>query len=453
MSREPVASVLVLFGITGDLARRSLLPALYRLAERGRLHIPVIGVTRRSWTDDDLRAHVRAALEDGVDEEVFAELASRLHVVDGDLTDPATYRRLCDAVADAPFVAHYMATPPTQFRTIADQLARAGLNHDARLVVEKPYGHDQASARALDEELHRAFGDEAIFRVDHYLGSESVRGLSVARFANPLIDAMLNRDFVDSIQITMAEDFDVSDRGSFYDPTGAVRDVVQNHLMQILALLTMDPPSGRDALSENVAKWELLRAVRTIEPADTVRGQYDGYPNIPGVHPDSTTETFVAARLWIDNWRWKDVPVFIRTGKCLPVTATEAIVRFKTPPVALYGRPEPNLFRFRLHKRHGLGLDVSVNRAEGHPAQTAAVPVHLTPMVSADLPYENILEAAIVGDASAFASFPFIEESWRIVSRILDTEESPRRYLPGTWGPDSAARLPGPAGWHRVAGA
>ncbi|MEV4252075.1 glucose-6-phosphate dehydrogenase [Spirillospora sp. NPDC049652] len=453
MSREPVASALVLFGITGDLARRSLLPALYRLAERGRLNVPVIGVTRRAWTDDDLRAHARASLGDDLDESVFGGLASRLSVVDGDLTDPGTYRRLCDAVADAPFVTHYMATPPTQFRTIAEQLARAGLNRDARLVVEKPYGHDQASARALDEELRRAFGDEALFRVDHYLGSESVRGISVARFANPIIEALLNREHVESIQLTMAEDFDVADRGTFYDPTGAIRDVFQNHLLQILALLTMDPPSCRDALAENVAKWELLRAVRAIEPSETVRGQYDGYQHVPGVHPDSTTETFVAARLWIDNWRWKDVPVHVRTGKALPVTATEAIVRFKTPPVALYGRPEPNLFRFHLHKRHGLGLDVSVNRAEGHPAQTAAVPVHLTPMVSADLPYEHILEAAIVGDASAFASFPFIQESWRIVSKILDSEEPPRRYVPGTWGPDSAERLPGSSGWARVAGA
>lgn len=334
-SGQERADALVLFGISGDLAHKMLLPALYRLTESGDLTVPVIGVAATDWDDQALRAHAREAVEAAVpdlDEAVLKHMTDRLSMIGGDFTDDATFDGVRRAVAGSGFVTYYLATPPTLFTTVAAGLARAGLNRGARLVVEKPFGRDLASARKLQQELSTHFDSRHLLRVDHFLGSEAVKGLMVSRFANALLAPVWHRSSVDNVQITLTEDFDVSDRGSFYDTVGCLRDVVQNHMLQILTCLAMEPPSVTDASAQGLEKWRLLRATRTMDPRDTVRGQYDGYRETEGVAPDSLTETYFATRVFVDNWRWAGVPFYLRSGKSLAVSATEVVVELHKPP-------------------------------------------------------------------------------------------------------------------------
>ena len=455
-NEDPAADVLVIFGVTGDLASKMIIPALYRLVERGELAVPVIGVARTKWDPDEMRAHVASSVEaalDDVDPEVLKRLQGLVHLSAGDYADSATFERLADAVhehagQDA-FCVYYLAVPPSLFRTVADGLAAVGLHERARLVVEKPFGRDLDSARKLNALLRRHFPDERIFRVDHYLGKEPVEDLLVLRFANTLLEPVWNRSWIDYIEITMAEDFDVSDRGSFYDSVGTVRDVVQNHLLQVLAYLAMDAPDSDSADDQRDAKQKLLRAVRAVDPDCVVRGQYTGYRDVRGVAPGSTTETYVALTLFIDNWRWSGVPVHIRAGKAMPVTVLDIVVVLRPPPRMLFagreGSPPPNRILLRLQPDAGVTFYVLAKQPGGGDIATE-LPVSvdfrqvLGPMQE---PYERIFADALAGDPAHFARMENLEESWRIVGPILDTGAEPLPYEPGTWGPSGVHRWSG----------
>ena len=458
----PAGDVLALFGITGDLARKMILPALYRLAERGVLTVPVVGVALTDWDTDRLREHVgdsvRAALgSSDVDDAVLRRLQAGVHLVAGDYADAGTFDRLAAAVREhggaEPFAVHYLAVPPGLFATVADGLAAAGLAERARLVVEKPFGSDLASARRLDARLRRHFPEEQIFRVDHYLGKEPVEDLLVLRFANTLLEPLWNRHWVDHFEITMAEDFDVSDRGSFYDAVGTVRDVVQNHLLQVLAYVLMEPPLSDAADDQRDTKHRLLAAVRVVDPAEVVRGQYEGYRGTPGVAPGSTTETFVALTMHVDDWRWAGVPVHLRAGKALPETVLDVVAVLRPPPRMLFpgaeGTPPPNHVRLRLQPDAGVTIALLAKRP-GREDVVTELPVtaDLRQVLGpAHAPYEQIFAAALAGDPAHFARMDNLEEAWRVVGRILDPRMQPLPYAPGTWGPEEAATLPDGRGW------
>ena len=457
----PSGDVLVLFGITGDLARKLVLPALYHLVERGELTVPVIGVALTDLDTDGLRRHVadcvRDALGKDLDDAVLERLVGLTHLVAGDYADPAVFTRLAHTVGELAgaeaFAVHYLAVPPSLFGTVADGIAAADLAGRSRLVVEKPFGHDLASARALDARLRRHYPEERVFRVDHFLGKEPVEDLLVLRFANTLLEPLWSRQWVQRFEITMAEDFDVADRGSFYDAVGTVRDVVQNHLLQVLAYLLMEAPSSDAADDQRDAKHRLLRAVRTVDPAEVVRGRYDGYLDTPGVAPGSTTETYVALALHVDDWRWVGVPVYLRAGKALPDTLLDVVAVLRPTPRWLFGggdgAPEPNLVRLRLQPDAGVTLTVLVKRP-GEADVAVPVPVGvdfrqvLRPMHAA---YERIVADALRGDPAHFARMDNLYEAWRIVGPILDVSTPPAPYARGSWGPDDAASLPGPRGW------
>ncbi|GAB2923265.1 glucose-6-phosphate dehydrogenase [Nonomuraea fastidiosa] len=447
------AGALVLFGITGDLAHKMLLPALYRLTAAGRLDLPIVGVAKTDLDLDGLRERARETCG-GVRDAAFDRLAGNLRLVAGDYGDPATFTRLRDEVAGMGFLVHYLAVPPALFAPVAEGLAGVGLNRDARLVVEKPFGHDLQSARELNDQLLRHFDEDHLRRVDHFLGKEPVEDLMVFRFANMLLEPIWNRSYIRSVQITMAEDFDVRDRGAFYDANGTVRDVVQNHLLQLLALLAMDPPPSTDARATLDEKWRVLRAVKTIDPADVVRGQYTGYLGTEGVRPGSTTETFVALRAYIDNWRWAGVPWCIRSGKAMPMTDLEVVAELRRPPVTMFddahAPASPNLIRFRLQPDAGVTFDLLAKEPGKQRTRPVPVSVDFTkefgPM---DAAYERILADAVSGDPRRFLRFDLVEEAWRIVAPVLDMTEPPLPYEPGTWGPAAAAKI-APGGWHEI---
>lgn len=461
----PAGDILVLYGATGDLARKMLFPALYRLTESGELTVPVVGVALTDQDTDQLRNHVaasvRVALGDGVDRAALKALLGRVHLVAGDFADAATFQRLArllgELVGGLAFAVHYLAVPPGLFGTVADGLAAVGLAERARLVVEKPFGRDLASARELNARLRRSFDEDRLFRVDHFLGKEPVEDLLVLRFANTVLEPLWNRSWVRRMEITMAEDFDVADRGSFYDAVGDVRDVVQNHLLQVLAYLMMDAPDSDSAEDQRDAKQRLFRAVRTLDPAEVVRGQYDGYRHTPGVAADSTTETFVALTLHIDTWRWAGVPVYLRAGKVLPMTALDVVVVLAAPPRALFCGPDqrpppPNRIRLRLQPDAGVTFALLAKRpGDGDVATEIPVSVDFrTVLGPTQAPYERIFADALAGDPTHFARMDNLEEAWRIVGPALDMPTEPLPYAAGSWGPAAADALLGGLGWQAV---
>ncbi len=450
----PQSDAFVLFGATGDLAYKKIFPALQAMIRHGELDVPIIGIARAGWSLERLRARARESLQNngGLDEAAFAKLAAQLQFVDGDYADPATYERLRQALAEAERPLHYLAIPPSMFGPVVQGLAHAGCATGARVIVEKPFGRDLASAQALNRTLHEVFPESAVFRIDHYLGKEAVQNLLYFRFANSFLEPIWNRNYIDNVQITMAESFGVQGRGSFFEEVGAIRDVVQNHLLQVIALLAMDAPVGSDPESMRGEKLRLFRAMRPLEPGQVVRGQFRGYRGEAGVAPESQVETFVALKLRIDTWRWAGVPFYIRAGKRLPITATEVKVDLKIPPLAIFDDTDPaqsNYFRFRLSPEVVISLGARVKRPgdemRGEPVELVA----RRSLASEDLPYERLLGDAIQGDASLFTRDDSVEAAWRVVDPILHDPAPVAEYEPGTWGPPAAANvIAGEEGWH-----
>lgn len=443
----------VFFGATGDLAYKKIFPALQALTRRGRLEMPVIGIGRAAWNAEQLRERARDSVEQhgGLDSEAFQRLCARLQYVQGDYRDVAVFARLGQALQGAIRPLHYLAIPPSMFILVVEGLANAGCAKDARVIVEKPFGRDLASAQSLNRTLHRSFPEPAIFRIDHYLGKESVENLLYFRFANAFLEPIWNSKYVASVQITMAENFGVEGRGRFYDEVGAVRDVVQNHMLQVIALLAMDLPIGRgtDALRDE--KLRIFRAMRPLAPAEVVRGQFRGYRGEDGVAAGSRVETFAALRLHIDTSRWAGVPFYIRAGKRLPVTATEVVVELKPPPEAIFdaaGSGQSNYFRFRLGPDVLIAIGAQVKAAGELMIGKHVELIACDAAADAMQPYERLLGDALLGDGSLFTRDDCVEAAWRVVEPILDDAASPAEYEPDTWGPPQAQRIVlGADGW------
>lgn len=449
---------LVVFGITGDLAKLMTFKSLYLMESRGVLDVPIVGVAFDDWTLDHLIRHARKSIADAgvpVDEQTFQRFSQRLSYVSGDFTDPATYEKVKAAVGGARAPMFYLEVPPALFATVIGGLHGAGLTQNCRAVIEKPFGHDLTSARELNATLHQYLDESQIYRIDHFLGKMSVEDILYLRFANIMLDPVWNRNYISHVQITMAEDLDVADRGAFYDANGTLRDVVQNHLLQTLAMVAMEPPAGDSPEVLNDRKADVFQAMPAADPRHCVRGQYVGYRDVPGVAPDSTTETYVALRLEVDNWRWQGVPFFLRSGKCLPEKVTEVRLAFRRAPTMRFARGknrlESNQVVLRVDPDAGASMVLHARKADDGGVRLIHLDMDFASEGGAGpTPYEQLLHAALQGDRSDFTRQDCVEQTWRVVQPLLEAPPPIQTYQPGSWGPAAADGLTKAwGGWHQ----